>query len=98
MADYNYIFAPGVSIRQLDDLENTILLVDEAHNLPDRARQIFSPELLQHNFRIAVEQLPALTPGNGGLPTPRTKQSASPKFSRALETILPLLGGEGRGA
>jgi len=54
IADYNYVFDPGVALRQTDELENTILLVDEAHNLPDRARQIFSPELREADFRSAL--------------------------------------------
>ncbi|MEO6035774.1 MAG: ATP-dependent DNA helicase [Verrucomicrobiota bacterium] len=57
VADYNYIFDPGVSMRELDDLENTILLVDEAHNLPDRARQIYSPELREEHFQAALNLL-----------------------------------------
>lgn len=54
VADYNYVFDPGVALRQTEELEDTILLVDEAHNLPDRARQIFSPELIQADFRSAL--------------------------------------------
>jgi DNA excision repair protein ERCC-2 len=56
VADYNYVFEPGAALRHLDreELGNAILLVDEAHNLPDRARQIFSPELLEEMLR-AVE-------------------------------------------
>jgi DNA excision repair protein ERCC-2 len=47
VADYNYVFEPAAALRHLtgDDLGNAILLVDEAHNLPDRARQIYSPAL-----------------------------------------------------
>ncbi len=47
VADYNYVFEPAAALRHLtgEDLRDVILLVDEAHNLPDRARQIFSPEL-----------------------------------------------------
>ena len=53
VADYNYVFEPGVALRHLEreELGNAILLVDEAHNLPDRARQIFSPELLEETLR-----------------------------------------------
>ena len=52
-ADYNYVFDPGAALSHLDreGLPSAILLVDEAHNLPDRARKIFSPELLQESFR-----------------------------------------------
>ncbi len=51
VADYNYVFEPGVAMKHLsgDDLKDAILIVDEAHNLPDRARQIFSPALLEED-------------------------------------------------
>jgi DNA excision repair protein ERCC-2 len=59
VADYNYVFEPGVALRHLDreELGNAILLVDEAHNLPDRARRIFSPELLEETLRSAAGRL-----------------------------------------
>ena len=64
VADYNYVFEPGVALRHLtgDGLHNAILLVDEAHNLPDRARQIFSPEILEEELTALVNRL-ALQPG-----------------------------------
>jgi DNA excision repair protein ERCC-2 len=64
VADYNYVFEPGVALRHLshEGLSNAILLVDEAHNLPDRARQIFSPELLEQDLRSLIHRL-ALQPG-----------------------------------
>ncbi len=66
VADYNYVFDPGVALRHLDreELGNAILLVDEAHNLPDRARQIFSPELLEETFRARRRTAPAATRAN----------------------------------
>ncbi len=65
VADYNYVFEPGVAMRHLigEQLRNAILIVDEAHNLPDRARQIFSPELLEAGL-IALENRLALQPGD----------------------------------
>jgi DNA excision repair protein ERCC-2 len=52
VADYNYVFEPGVALRHLigEQLKDAILVVDEAHNLPDRARQIFSPEILESDL------------------------------------------------
>ncbi len=63
-ADYNYVFDPGAALSHLDreGLASAILLIDEAHNLPDRARKIFSPELLQEGFRDVAERL-LLQPG-----------------------------------
>ena len=59
VADYNYVFDPGAALSHLDrdGLSAAILLVDEAHNLADRARQIFSPELLEEAFRDIAGRL-----------------------------------------
>ena len=64
VADYNYVFEPGVAMRHLvgEELKDVILLVDEAHNLPDRARKIFSPELLEEDWRTLLNGL-VLQPG-----------------------------------
>ncbi len=63
-ADYNYVFDPGAALSHLDreGLASAILLIDEAHNLPDRARKIFSPELLQEGFMDVAGRL-LLQPG-----------------------------------
>jgi DNA excision repair protein ERCC-2 len=65
VADYNYVFEPGVAMRHLtgEGLRDTVLVVDEAHNLPDRARQIFSPELLQGDLSALFNRL-VLQPGD----------------------------------
>ncbi|HJW15141.1 MAG TPA: ATP-dependent DNA helicase [Thermoanaerobaculia bacterium] len=65
VADYNYVFEPGVALRHLtgEELKDIILLVDEAHNLPDRARKIFSPELLEEDWSALAIRL-ALQPGS----------------------------------
>jgi len=57
VADYNYVFEPGIALRRLEPEDEPVLLVDEAHNLPDRARQIFSPELLEETFRAVQDSL-----------------------------------------
>ncbi len=64
VADYNYVFEPAAALRHLtgEDLREAILLVDEAHNLPDRARQIFSPEILEEELAALRNRL-ALQPG-----------------------------------
>ncbi len=65
VADYNYVFEPAAALRHLtgDELKEAILLIDEAHNLPDRARQIFSPEILEENLAALQNRL-ALQPGD----------------------------------
>jgi DNA excision repair protein ERCC-2 len=62
VADYNYVFEPGTALRHLsrDELDQAVLLVDEAHNLPDRGRKIFSPELLEEQFRSVIQWLTTL--------------------------------------
>lgn len=62
VADYNYVFEPGVALGHLNGDSPFYLLVDEAHNLPDRARKIFSPELLEETMRALSSRL-VLQPG-----------------------------------
>jgi DNA excision repair protein ERCC-2 len=57
VADYNYVFEPAAALRRLEPEDEPVLLVDEAHNLPDRARKIFSPELLEETFRAVQDKL-----------------------------------------
>jgi len=47
ICDYNYAFDPRVYLRRFFDLSSDafVFLIDEAHNLPDRARSMFSAEL-----------------------------------------------------
>jgi len=47
IGDYNYVFDPRVSLRRLlfESERECIFLVDEAHNLVDRARDMFSAQL-----------------------------------------------------
>jgi len=57
VADYNYVFDPGAALRHLDGEKPFLLLVDEAHNLADRARKIFSPELFEEPLRALAGKL-----------------------------------------
>jgi DNA excision repair protein ERCC-2 len=52
ICDYNYIFDPRVSLKRLFDEQkkSTLLLVDEAHNLVDRGREMFSASLNKDLF------------------------------------------------
>lgn len=46
ICDYNYVFDPRVRLkRHFDKKSRAGLLIDEAHNLPDRAREMYSAEL-----------------------------------------------------
>ena len=46
ICDYNYVFDPRVRLkRHFEKKSRAGLLIDEAHNLPDRAREMYSAEL-----------------------------------------------------
>ncbi|MEO8216001.1 MAG: ATP-dependent DNA helicase [Acidobacteriota bacterium] len=50
VCDYNYIFDPYVGLRaysEESDYGDCVLIIDEAHNLLDRGRGYYSPELLE---------------------------------------------------
>ncbi|MCC3867408.1 ATP-dependent DNA helicase [Terrisporobacter mayombei] len=52
ICDYNYIFDPRVYLKRYFDVKKTdfIFLVDEAHNLLDRSRNMYSAEINQQIF------------------------------------------------
>ncbi|HET7712914.1 MAG TPA: ATP-dependent DNA helicase [Thermoanaerobaculia bacterium] len=53
VCDYNYIFDPYVGLKayqQDSDYGDCVLIVDEAHNLVDRGRGYFSPDLHEKSF------------------------------------------------
>ncbi|WHY75346.1 ATP-dependent DNA helicase [Neobacillus sp. WH10] len=52
ICDYNYIFDPRVSLKRLieEQKKASVLLVDEAHNLVDRGREMFSASLNKETF------------------------------------------------
>jgi DNA excision repair protein ERCC-2 len=52
ICDYNYIYDPRISLKRLaeDRKKGTVLLVDEAHNLVDRGREMFSASLEKAPF------------------------------------------------
>jgi DNA excision repair protein ERCC-2 len=49
ICDYNYVFDPRVFLRRFFQEENGdyILLIDEAHNLVDRSREMFSAQIFK---------------------------------------------------
>ena len=53
ICDYNYVFDPNVYLRRFFEEGNTdrfVFLIDEAHNLADRAREMFSISLEKRDF------------------------------------------------
>ena len=66
ICDYNYAFDPRVYLRRFFDFNSdpNIFLIDEAHNLPDRARAMYSAELDKQTVlslrRLLKDHLPGL--------------------------------------
>lgn len=52
VADYNYVFDPVVYLRRFFDTDrrDSVVLVDESHNLVDRARDMFSASLSKQPY------------------------------------------------
>ncbi len=75
ICDYNYAFSPAVSLRRYfaDGIPGTeghryIFLVDEAHNLPDRARDMYGASLALADVRAVQDAFFAWeTEAMGGL-------------------------------
>ncbi len=68
ICDYNYVFDPTVALKRFfagDGKNNFVFLVDEAHNLPERAREMYSGTLWKEEFlhvkRLLGKQQPKLT-------------------------------------
>jgi len=61
IADYNYAFDPRVFLKRFFNQENTqkkyAFLVDEANNMVDRSREMFSAELYKKKFQELRPQL-----------------------------------------
>ncbi len=58
IGDYNYLFDPVVRLRRFfDGKGDHIFLIDEAHNLPERAREMHTARLVKSDFTAAKKQL-----------------------------------------
>ncbi|MBI0578932.1 ATP-dependent DNA helicase [Neobacillus cucumis] len=59
ICDYNYIFDPRVSLKRLfeEQKKATGLLIDEAHNLVDRGREMFSAAINKESFLELKKEL-----------------------------------------
>lgn len=61
ICDYNYVFAPDVYLRRYFDTDGErgeyVFLVDEAHNLPDRARDMYSARFGAEAFERVYAKL-----------------------------------------
>jgi DNA excision repair protein ERCC-2 len=104
VCDYNYAFDPSAYLRHffLEPTADYVFLVDEAHNLVDRSREMFSAELRKQpvlDLRRAVKGvLPAVHRCLGRINTwmlaarKRTEAAGAPTAERsAPEELYPLL-------
>lgn len=73
ICDYNYVFDPSVSLKRFfaEKGGDYVFLIDEAHNLVDRAREMYSAELFKKPF----------------LDFKRDVKTTYPKLSKALNKI-----------
>ena len=84
--DFNYVFDPAISIRQMfseDRDKDFILIIDEAHNLPARVRNYFSPALSGEN----VSELLAGLQGKG------FSDKLHLNFVKFMRRVLKFIGG-----
>ena len=57
ICDYNYLFDPQVRLRRFfSDSGDHVFLVDEAHNLADRAREMYSAQISKRDLLAAKRQ------------------------------------------
>lgn len=60
ICDYNYVFDPNVYLKRYfenNDKCNCVFLIDEAHNLVDRARSMYSGELNKSKLVATLESI-----------------------------------------
>lgn len=65
ICDYNYVFDPRVGLKRFfaDQGGDFIFLIDEAHNLVDRARDMYSAEMILSDF-ISLKEIILQNNGN----------------------------------
>lgn len=88
IGDYNYLFDPTVRLRRFfDTAGDWIFLIDEAHNLPDRAREMYSARLCKSSLTEAKR---ALGKGRSALKTALSKADrALLDARRAVAALAP---------
>ena len=86
VGDYNYALDPFVKLTDFQgdaDLSGTVLVIDEIHNLVDRGRGYYSPELTAKSCRDAERSLRAVGRDAEGGPTDRLRE-----LCLALEELI----------
>ena len=64
ICDYNYAFDPRVRLKRIfeENLNENIILVDEAHNLVGRSREMFSAEIYKSKFLLVSKLVKGTVP------------------------------------
>lgn len=86
ICDYNYVFDPNVYLRRFFSSEkkgNMVLLVDEAHNLLERGREMYSARLVKEDV-LAVKRIVKATLRHETRPE---VQYLLRKFDKSLEAV-----------
>ena len=86
VCDYNYAFDPYVSLPDFGpdrDLSDTLLVIDEVHNLVDRGRGYYSPELSAAAARRAAEAV-----ARGGQHLHMRLANLAMKLAQAIEEAV----------
>lgn len=89
ICDYNYLFDPLVSLKRYfaEGKTDFVFLIDEAHNLPERGREMYTAELKKSDVLALKREV-----GDRGKSLSRLLQ----KLNRAMLDLRPLCGDEGR--
>ncbi|MBQ9989532.1 MAG: ATP-dependent DNA helicase [Lachnospiraceae bacterium] len=63
IGDYNYLFDPHVYLKRFfaEGKTNSLFLIDEAHNLVDRGREMYSAALVKEDFLALKKQVKPYT-------------------------------------
>jgi DNA excision repair protein ERCC-2 len=86
VCDYNYAFDPYVALTEFGsdgDLGDTVLVIDEIHNLVDRGRGYYSPQLSAAAARRAAAAI-----GRGGEPIHGRIQGLCSALAALVETAV----------
>jgi DNA excision repair protein ERCC-2 len=93
VADYNYVLDPAVTLPELgprESLEGVVLLLDEAHQVPDRARDARSAVLARETLLAIAARAAA-----GGAPVHDAVREAARALAAGLDAIAEeAAGGE----
>jgi Rad3-related DNA helicase len=85
VGDYNHVFDPRVSLKRLlsEEAGPCIILVDEAHNLLERGREMYSADLDRREWARLKKVLPR------GLPVIRDLEALGRAWSRWRNSLAP---------